>query len=60
MPWPGRHLANDYQAFMRVLRERVVSAAGVVEDGSVEGKSGAPTYTGKRASPCRCATWSTS
>lgn len=44
-------LANDYQAFMRVLRERVVSAAGVLEDGSVEGKSGAPTYTGKSGKP---------
>jgi hypothetical protein len=40
-------LANDHQAFMRVLRERVVAAAGVVEDGSVEGKAGAPTYTNK-------------
>ena len=44
-------LANDYQAFMRVLRERVVSAAGVVEDGSVESKAGAPTYTGKSGKP---------
>jgi len=43
--------ANDYQAFMRVLRERVVSAAGVLEDGSVEGKAGAPTYTGKAGKP---------
>ena len=40
-------LANDYQALMRVLRERVVSAAGVVEDGSVEGKSTVPAFTGK-------------
>jgi hypothetical protein len=44
-------LTNDYHAFMRVLRERVVSAAGVVEDGSVEGKAGAPTYTGKSGKP---------
>jgi hypothetical protein len=44
-------LANDYQAFLRVLRERVVSAAGVVEDGSVEAKAGAPTYTGKSGKP---------
>jgi hypothetical protein len=44
-------LANDYAAFMRVLRERVVAAAGVVEDGSVEGKSGAPTYTGASGKP---------
>ena len=40
-------LANDTMAFMRVLRERVVDATGVVEDGSVEGKSGAPTFTSK-------------
>jgi hypothetical protein len=44
-------LANDYQAFMRVLRERVVSAAGVVEDGSVDTKAGAPTYAGKSGKP---------
>jgi hypothetical protein len=44
-------LANDYEAFMRVLRERVVAAAGVVEDGSVDGKSGAPTYAGKSGKP---------
>jgi len=40
-------LANDYQAFMRVLRERVVDATGVVEDGSVDGKNGPPTFTSK-------------
>ncbi|MBN2574278.1 MAG: hypothetical protein JXP73_06915 [Deltaproteobacteria bacterium] len=40
-------LANDHLAFMRVLRERVVDAAGVVEDGSVAGKAGAPSYTAK-------------
>jgi hypothetical protein len=40
-------LANDHMAFMRVLRERVVDAAGVVEDGSSGGKAGAPTYQGK-------------
>ena len=44
-------LANDYQAFMRVLRERVVSAAGVVEDGTVDGKAGAPSYTSKSGKP---------
>ncbi len=37
-------LANDHEALMRVLRERVVAAAGVVEDGSVETGKGAPTY----------------
>jgi hypothetical protein len=44
-------LANDYAAFMRVLRERVVDATGVVEDGSIEGKSGAPSFTGKGGKP---------
>lgn len=44
-------LANDYAAFLRVLRERVVDATGVVEDGSVEGKSGPPTFTGKSGKP---------
>jgi hypothetical protein len=39
-------LANDHEALLRVLRERVVAAAGVVEDGSVETKNGPPTYTG--------------
>jgi hypothetical protein len=40
-------LANDHLAFMRVLRERVVSAAGVIEDGSVDTKAGAPTYNNR-------------
>ncbi len=31
-------LDNDYAAFLRVLTERVVSAAGILEDGSVEGQ----------------------
>jgi hypothetical protein len=38
-------LANDHEALVRVLRERAVAAAGVVEDGSAEGKNGPPTYT---------------
>jgi lipoprotein-anchoring transpeptidase ErfK/SrfK len=48
-------LANDYLAFMRVLRERVVDATGVVEDGSAGGKAGPPTYTNKagKAVPLR-------
>ena len=37
-------LENDYAALLRVLTERVVSAADVLEDGSAEGKKGAPTY----------------
>ncbi|HEY5284192.1 MAG TPA: hypothetical protein VIM14_15485 [Polyangia bacterium] len=44
-------LANDHQAFMRVLRERVVAATGVVEDGSVATKAGPPSYTGKAGKP---------
>jgi hypothetical protein len=44
-------LANDFQAFMRVLRERVVDAAGVVEDGTVEGKAGPPSFTSKAGRP---------
>ncbi len=37
-------LENDYAALVRVLTERVVSAANVLEDGSAEGKKGPPTY----------------
>jgi hypothetical protein len=48
-------LANDHEALVRVLRERVVAATGVVEDGSVESKTGPPTYTGAngRITPVR-------
>ena len=38
-------LANDHLSLLRVLRERVVDAAGVLEDGSAEGKNGPATYT---------------
>jgi hypothetical protein len=44
-------LANDHEALVRVLRERVVAAAGVLEDGSVEGKNGASPYTGANGQP---------
>jgi hypothetical protein len=44
-------LANDYEALVRVLRERVVAAAGVLEDGSLDGKNGPPTYTGAKGQP---------
>jgi hypothetical protein len=44
-------LANDYLAFMRVLRERVVDATAVVEDGSTDGKNGPPTFTNKAGRP---------
>ena len=38
-------LENDYQDLLRVLTERVVSAADVLEDGSVDSPTkGAPTY----------------
>lgn len=38
-------LANDYDALVRALRERVIEAAGVVEDGSTAGKNGPLQYT---------------
>lgn len=38
-------LANDYESLVRALRERVVAAAGVIEDGSTDGKNGPPKYT---------------
>lgn len=40
-------VVNDHLALVRVIRERVVAAAGILEDGSVETKSGAPTYADK-------------
>ncbi len=39
-------LENDFAAFQRVMTERVVSAANVLEDGSVNGKNGPPMYEG--------------
>jgi len=44
-------LANDHMAFLRTLRERVVDATGVVEDGTADGKAGAPSYTSKGGRP---------
>ena len=41
-------LVNDHQSLIRVLRERVVDAAGVLEDGSTDTKTGGPSYTGKQ------------
>jgi hypothetical protein len=38
-------LENDYLALVRVLTERVVSAANILEDGSVDTKKGPPQYT---------------
>ncbi|HEX2658407.1 MAG TPA: hypothetical protein VHU40_09050 [Polyangia bacterium] len=35
-------LDNDQDDLLRVLRERVTDAAGVIEDGSVEGRNGPP------------------
>src|SRR6202012_5885763 len=41
----GRSLIeNDYAALVRVLTERIVSAANILEDGSVDTKKGPPTY----------------
>jgi hypothetical protein len=40
-------LVNDHLSLMRVLRERVVDAAGILEDGSAETKNGPASYTGK-------------
>jgi hypothetical protein len=37
-------LENDHAALVRVLTERVVSAADVLEDGSVDRKDGPPSY----------------
>jgi hypothetical protein len=37
-------LENDHEALLRALRERVVAAADVLEDGSTDTKSGPPTY----------------
>ena len=37
-------LENDHAALMRVLTERVVSAADVLEDGSTDRKDGPPKY----------------
>lgn len=33
-----------YEAFVRVVQERVADAAGIIEDGSVNGPKGPPTY----------------
>ena len=37
-------LQNDHDGLLRVIRERVVAAAGVVEDGSTDNRSGPPMY----------------
>jgi hypothetical protein len=37
-------LDNDHDALLRALRERVVDAAGIVEDGSTEGRNGPHQY----------------
>ena len=37
-------LDNDHDALLRGLRERVVDAAGVVEDGSTDTRNGPPQY----------------
>lgn len=35
-------LENDHDALLRALRERVTDAAGIIEDGTTEGKNGPP------------------
>ncbi len=40
-------LANDHEALLRALRERVIAAADVLEDGSADTKNGPPTYLNK-------------
>lgn len=41
----GRPLMdNDYAALVRVLTERIVSAANILEDGTVDTKKGPPVY----------------
>lgn len=37
-------LEGDHASLMRALRERVVAAAGILEDGSTHGSQGAPEY----------------
>jgi hypothetical protein len=37
-------LENDHRSLMRALRERVIAAAGVVEDGSVDVRGTPPTF----------------
>jgi hypothetical protein len=40
-------LENDHAGLLRALRERVVAAADVLEDGSTDTKNGPPTYVAK-------------
>lgn len=40
-------LENDHEGLLRALRERVIAAADVLEDGSTDTKSGPPTYQNK-------------
>jgi hypothetical protein len=39
------NLAHDHASLVRALRERVIAAAGIVEDGSAEVRGAAPKYT---------------
>jgi hypothetical protein len=38
-------LENDHRSLVRAMRERVISAAAIIEDGSVEGKGGQSSFT---------------
>jgi L,D-transpeptidase catalytic domain len=39
-------LDNDQRSLLRALRERVIAAAGVVEDGSIDGRTGPSGFIG--------------
>ncbi len=39
-------LENDYDSLLRVIRERVISSTGIIEDGSVTGKNAPPDLAG--------------
>src|SRR4051812_48213853 len=41
-------LENDHRSLMRALRERVIAAAGVIEDGTAEGRSTTSTLQGSK------------
>ncbi len=42
-----RQVENDYETLHRVMSERVASAAAILEDGTADGKSGAPIFKSK-------------
>ena len=52
-------LENDYAALVRVLTERVVAAADVLEDGCTDGRNGPAIYESADGGSWPVATWST-